>query len=143
MSRKKRTLQLVDVANLKNLITADNKIDAAELISVLTTILQSVDTPDDYVTLTDAATVSWDMNVARNKAKVTLGGNRTLSITNALAGDSGILRVTQDGTGGRSLSFSGTFKTNGGFISTTIGATSLIEWDYDGTTFFFSISQYS
>ena len=54
-------------------------------------------------TLTDAETISYDVNNGVN-AKVTLGGDRTLAaITNAAEGQSGTLTLIQDGTGGRSL----------------------------------------
>ncbi len=53
--------------------------------------------------LTDAATISWDPANGLN-ANVTLGGNRTLSFSSTPAsGSYGTLVVTQDGTGGRTL----------------------------------------
>lgn len=97
---------------------------------------------DAEQTLTDGATITFDCTNGYN-AKVTLGGNRTLSITNATAGMKGTLLVIQDATGGRSLSFSGTYKTNGGFISTTASSHSLIEFYYNGTTYYYTISTYA
>jgi len=56
-------------------------------------------------TLTDAATISWNLQTAQT-AKVTLGGNRTLDTpTNMVAGATYILRVIQDGTGTRTLAY--------------------------------------
>jgi hypothetical protein len=54
-------------------------------------------------TLTDGATIAYDVSNGVN-AKVTLGGDRTLAaITNAAEGQSGSLTVIQDATGGRAL----------------------------------------
>ncbi|WP_374572503.1 hypothetical protein [Phenylobacterium sp.] len=56
-------------------------------------------------TLTDAATIAWDMN-SGFRAKVTLGGNRILGQpTNLQEGATGSLQVNQDGTGGRLLTY--------------------------------------
>ena len=56
--------------------------------------------------LTDAATIAVDMGTANNFS-VTLGGNRTLgNPTNLLAGQSGVIFITQDGTGSRTLAYS-------------------------------------
>lgn len=59
----------------------------------------------DEVTLTDAATITVNFDNFIN-GKVTLGGNRTLGDpSNIKPGQSGIIRVIQDGTGSRTLSF--------------------------------------
>lgn len=56
-------------------------------------------------TLTDGATIAWDMGAAAN-AKVTLGGNRSLAQpTNYKEGASYALDIIQDATGSRTLSF--------------------------------------
>ena len=53
--------------------------------------------------LTDAATITPDFSTGNNFS-VTLGGNRTLANpTNLTAGQSGMIFVTQDATGGRTL----------------------------------------
>jgi hypothetical protein len=59
-------------------------------------------------TLTDAATVSWDMSTAIN-AKVTLGGNRTLAVSNPKEGATYSLGVIQDGTGSRTVTWPSSF----------------------------------
>jgi hypothetical protein len=57
-------------------------------------------------TLTDASTIAVDMSVGNNFS-VTLGGNRTLgNPTNLTAGQSGVIFITQDGTGSRTLAYS-------------------------------------
>lgn len=60
--------------------------------------------------LTDGATITPDLSVDNNFS-VTLGGNRTLaSPTNVNAGQSGVIFITQDATGGRTLSFGSNWK---------------------------------
>jgi hypothetical protein len=58
-----------------------------------------------FQSLTDAATIAWNIATGYN-AKVTLGGNRTLGApTNYQEGLGGVLKVTQDGTGSRTLAY--------------------------------------
>lgn len=57
----------------------------------------------EFITLTDAAEVDWDMNDGPF-AQVTLGGNRELVITNPKPG-AVVFVVNQDVTGGRQLTF--------------------------------------
>jgi hypothetical protein len=60
--------------------------------------------------LTDGATITPDFYV-RNNFSVTLAGNRTLANpSNPTAGQSGIIYVTQDGTGSRTLSYGSYWK---------------------------------
>jgi hypothetical protein len=60
-------------------------------------------------TLTDGATINWDMSLGYN-AKVTLGGNRTMAApTNPKEGLTYSLDVIQDGTGGRTLTWNAAF----------------------------------
>lgn len=60
-------------------------------------------------TLTDAATVNWNMATGYN-AKVTLGGNRTIAApTNSILGLTYALEVIQDGTGSRVPSLNACF----------------------------------
>lgn len=62
------------------------------------------------VELTDAANIAWDMSAGIN-FKVTLGGNRTLDLpSNVKAGQSGTIRVIQDGTGSRTLTLASGLK---------------------------------
>lgn len=61
-------------------------------------------------TLTDQATVTWDWATQGN-AKLTLGGNRTLAAPSGLsAGKYAAVRIVQDVTGGRVLSFASNYK---------------------------------
>ena len=100
--------------------------------------------------LTDAATISWNPANGLN-ANVTLGGNRTLSFSTAPAsGSYGTLVVTQDGTGGRTLTLpSGTNKVLGSSSTTTIalssaaGAKDILNFYYDGltSTYYWNVGQ--
>jgi len=61
-------------------------------------------------TLTDGATISWDMST-QSVAKVTLGGNRTIAApTNGSTGQFASLLVAQDGTGGRTLTWNAVYE---------------------------------
>lgn len=60
-------------------------------------------------TLTDGATINWDMASGYN-AKVTLGGNRTMAApTNVIVGITYSLDVIQDGTGSRTVTWNAAF----------------------------------
>ena len=76
------------------------------------------------VALTDGATIAVDLSLGNNFS-VTLGGNRTLGDpSNVTAGQSGVIVVTQDGTGSRTLAYAGSkYKFAGGTAPTlTAGA---------------------
>lgn len=93
-------------------------------------------------TLTDGTTVSWDMSLGTT-AKVTLGGNRTLSVSNAVAGEEYFLTVIQDGTGSRTLALPAGWKVvnNGGgavVLTTTAGAHDIISIKYTGSNYYVS-----
>lgn len=86
-------------------------------------------------TLTDAATIVWD--VASNQvASVTLGGNRTLANpTNVKEGGTYILVVTQ-GQAGYTLSYGNMFKWPNGVapvIGATPGCRNVLTFVYDKT----------
>ena len=75
-------------------------------------------------TLVEGTSIAWDLS-QNQVAKVTLAGNRTLSNpTNAVDGAVYILVVKQDGTGGRTLSFSSDYKFSGGTAPTLTTAAS-------------------
>jgi hypothetical protein len=68
--------------------------------------------------LTDAATIAVDMSLGNNFS-VTLAGNRTLgNPTNLTVGQSGIIYLTQDATGSRTLAYSSYWKFPGGTAPT-------------------------
>jgi len=89
------------------------------------------------VTLTDAATIAWDMSTGID-FQVTLGGNRTLgNPTNTVVGRRGRIKVIQDGTGSRTLTKSSNHKTAGGSaisLSTAAAAIDYIDYDVVSST---------
>jgi hypothetical protein len=77
------------------------------------------------VVLTDASTVSVDLATGQNFT-LTLGGNRTLGApTNAKAGQSGVITITQDGTGTRTLAYASAYKKPGGTLTLSTAAASV------------------
>lgn len=88
-------------------------------------------------TLSDAANIDWNAGVVQN-AKVTLGGNRTLNApTGMVAGQDYHLRVIQDGTGSRTLTWNAAFKFGSTpTLQTTAGASDVFVFYTDGTYFY-------
>lgn len=67
----------------------------------------------------DGATITFDLGSgAYRKHAVTLGGNRTLALSNALTGMAFIISLTQDGTGSRTVTWFSTIKWAGGSAPT-------------------------
>jgi hypothetical protein len=87
--------------------------------------------------LTDGATITPDFNAANNFS-VTLGGNRTLANpTNLVAGQSGVIKLTQDGTGSRTLAFGSYWDFAAGAaptLTTTANAVDILAYYVDSTT---------
>ncbi len=98
--------------------------------------------------LTDAATISWNPANGLN-ASVTLGGNRTLSFSSTpAAGSYGTLVITQDATGGRTITLPSTSnKVLGSSSTTTIAlsaaanAKDILNFYYDGTNCYWNVGQ--
>ena len=88
-------------------------------------------------TLTDGATVTPDFAITNNY-KLELGGNRTLANpTNLTAGQSGVIVISQDSTGSRTLAFGGYWKFAGGTaptLTTTASASDVIVYFVDSAT---------
>jgi hypothetical protein len=90
------------------------------------------------VALTDAATIAVDMSLGNNFS-VTLAGNRSLGDpSNVTAGQSGVIVVTQDGTGSRTLAYAGTkYKFAGGSavtLTTTAAAVDVLAYYCESAT---------
>ena len=89
-----------------------------------------------WQTLTDGSSISWDTS-SGNGAQVTLAGNRTLSNpTNLTGGQSYLLAVKQDATGGRRLTYGSAFYWPGGLpptLSSAANAEDLLLFGSDGT----------
>jgi hypothetical protein len=88
-------------------------------------------------TLTDGATISWDVSTSP-VAKVTLGGNRTISApsNSAGAGQFVSLLVIQDGTGSRTLTWNAVYEfasDTAPTLTTTGGKGDLFVFRYNGT----------
>jgi hypothetical protein len=93
-------------------------------------------------TLTDAATISWDLS-ANQVAQVELGGNRTLGApTNQVAGATYILIVSQDSVGSQTLAYHATYKFPGGTdptLTTTASSKDVLAFVSDGTSMYGNI----
>jgi hypothetical protein len=86
-------------------------------------------------TLTDAATINWDVASGR-VATVTLGASRTIAApTNQKVGTY-ILRVVQGGSGGYNITWNGNYKwtaQTAPVLSTAVGAVDIITFFSDGS----------
>lgn len=95
-------------------------------------------------TLTDAATVNWNLDT-QQCATLTLGGNRTLAApTNMKNGATYILLIKQDGTGNRTLAWNAAYKFPGGtdpVLSTGASAVDLLTCYSDGTSMYCSVAK--
>lgn len=92
------------------------------------------------VAATDSATITFDMSLG-NTQSVTMGGNRTLALSNVKVGQVFMLRLTQDGTGTRVPTWFTTIKWAGGTaptLTTTASKTDVLGFictstgNYDG-----------
>jgi hypothetical protein len=99
-------------------------------------------------TLADAPTIAWNIGNGLN-ASVTLGGNRILNFPRTpLAGSYGTLVVTQDATGGRTLTLPavankvlGSTSTTTVALSTAPGEKDILNFYYDGTSWYWNVDQ--
>jgi hypothetical protein len=132
----------VDTTSLSNRI---NKVqqNLQDTAGALRSAISAASALPTLSTLTDGATVTWDYSTQGTEAKVTLAGNRTLSITNLPAGEVVYLtlEVIQDATGSRTLTLPASTKVIGGgagaiTLTTTGGATDLLTFRWNGTTLF-------
>jgi hypothetical protein len=89
------------------------------------------------VPLTDGATITPDFS-AGNNFSVTLGGNRTLANPTGLtAGQSGVIYLTQDATGSRTLAYGSSWKFPNGTaptLTTTANAIDVLVYTVRTTT---------
>jgi len=97
-----------------------------------------------FVTLTDAATITWDVN-SGSIAQVILGGNRTLgALTGAVPGAVYTLIVKQDSVGTRTLTYNSMYKFAYGVkpvLSTVTSSVDIITFIYDGASAYGVIQQ--
>jgi hypothetical protein len=115
--------------------TAASKVFTADANN-LTTVSGAVANVED--TLTDGATITWDV-IDSPVAKVTLGGNRTLSApsgTTPIAGQFVSLTVIQDATGSRTLTWNSAYEFTADTaptLTTTASKADLFVFKYNGT----------
>ena len=85
----------------------------------------------EVTALTDGSSIATDLALSNNFS-VTLAGNRTLANpTNIVAGQSGSIFITQDGTGSRTLAYGAYFKFAGGTAPVaTVAASAIDRLDY-------------
>jgi hypothetical protein len=87
--------------------------------------------------LTDGSSITPNFATANNFS-VTIGGNRTLeNPTNITAGQSGVIVITQDGTGSRTLAYGSYFKFSNGTaptLTTTASAVDVLAYYVESST---------
>jgi hypothetical protein len=101
------------------------------------------------VALTDAATIAVDLSLSNNYSLLTtsgVGATRVLgNPTNVVAGQSGLIAVTQDGSGSRALTYGSNYKFAGGIapvLTTTAGAVDYLSYYVETSTrIFISITK--
>ena len=114
-----------DTLDVGGVVSVDSKINITQL------------------TLTDAATVSWNLANGSN-SKITLGGNRTLAISNVAVGDTGTILVQQGSGTTHTLTLPAGSLIIGGATyttTTTSNGVDVLGFYYDGTNYFWSIPQ--
>ena len=98
----------------------------------------------DQQTLSNAtSTITFNPSLGSN-AKVTLNGNKTLAMSGWVTGDTGVIVVQQDGTGGRTfnidLSGNTVYLGNTAYTPTSAAnSKDVLGWYYDGTNYFVTI----
>jgi hypothetical protein len=95
--------------------------------------------PGNVLTLTDGATINWDVNSGAT-ATVTLGGNRTVAApTNLVAGAFYALEIIQDGSGSKTLTWNSVFKFANGVapvLSSAASARDYVVFRSNGTNLY-------
>jgi hypothetical protein len=92
-------------------------------------------TQDAIVTLTDGATVDWDFDDG-DMAQLTIAGNRTINAPTNIRTGIKMLRVIQDGTGGRNLTWNAAYEWVSGVapvLNSGAGEETYISFFCDGT----------
>ena len=114
----------------KNLTVSSNSVFSGTINSAGANILSQ--------TLTDGATISWNTALGQI-ATVTLGDNRTMDAPTNLKVGTYILRVYQDATGNRTITWNSVFKWTAAtapVLSTTANALDIITLFSDGTNLY-------
>ena len=97
--------------------------------------------------LVDGSVIIWNISSGFN-ASITLAGNRSLSITNTPVGTYGVIKITQDAIGNRTLTLPSNSKIQSGdgvsnipSLSKTAFAIDVLAFYFDGTTYFWTLGQ--
>ena len=126
----------IELANQTDLTTTTNTANAAATKANAAATLTAVQTftagqRGEVTALTDATSIATNLALSNNFS-VTLAGNRTLANpSNTVAGQSGSIFITQDGTGSRTLAMGSNFKFAGGTaptLSTTAAAVDRLDY---------------
>ena len=118
-----RDAVLTTTTNTAN--TANTTANAAATLTAVQTF--TAGQRGEVTALTDAASIATDLALSNNYS-VTLAGNRTLANpTNTVAGQSGSIFITQDGTGSRTLAYGTNFKFVAGTAPTLSTAASSVD----------------
>jgi len=131
--------QVVDVDDLLNDAAIGVSVQAYDADTAKTDVTQTYTAAQRgaITALTDAATITADFSLANNFS-VTLGGSRTLANpTNLVAGQSGAIWITQDGTGSRTLAYGSAWDFTGGTaptLTTTASARDCLVYSVQSTT---------
>ena len=108
-----------------NTVAKSNEVNQNFNSAVHITDPQVVENKINILTLStssDASTITFNLDTA-NVHSVVLGGNRTLALSNDNTGQPFVLRLIQDGTGGRTVVWWSGIKWVGGVVPTlTTGA---------------------
>lgn len=112
-------------------------LDGTQSFTGVNTFTKVVNT---IVTATDGSTITFDLSTG-NIQQVTLGGNRTLALSNVSVGQAFVIRLIQDGSGSRTVTWFSTIKWPRAVIpilTTTAGETDVFGFictstgNYDG-----------
>jgi hypothetical protein len=119
--------------------TADGHSSSGERLSISSKGVVTVKNSSvgEIDALTSASTITPDF-AASNNFSVTLGTNATLANpSNLTAGQSGVIAITQDGTGSRTMAFGNKFKFAGGTaptLTTTASAVDILTYYVESTS---------
>ncbi len=132
------TVKVDSITTSTKTVTVDNFLDSTAIGSTVqgfdadtakTDVAQTFTAGQrgEITTLTDAASISIDLAASNNFA-VTLAGNRTLANpSNVVAGQSGSIFISQDGTGSRTLAYGSQYDFAGGTAPTLSTAASAVD----------------
>ncbi len=129
---------MIRVANNKDLIfvTSNSGLERMRITSGGRIIAKKASNAE-VTALTDGATITPDLDDANNFS-VTLGGSRTLANpSNCTAGQSGVITITQDGTGSHTLAYGSYWKFSGGTaptLTTTGSAVDVLAYYVESAT---------